>query len=239
MEQIVPAPETEYPLQTILELACAAQRYNKEYTKSLEACYTSDGKLFGYKHPNRKLMLSVLGEDKTNYTDADVLLKPPLITTNMEDKQLAEDMLKFYRRLMFNAIEGTDDFKTDLNSILTKDTTTVSKFGWIACLPSVYKKDLGKHQFDKKVKLVQDEYLGQVGQNLFDLDCDILTSFKSKNFEAFNIDAIIENKLVSWMSQKDLTIGPAVIVKAKVKGHSEHWKTKTKVTRLNYVKAAQ
>ena len=41
------------------------------------------------------------------------------------------------------------------------------------------------------------------------------------------------------MSKNELKLGPAVVVKAKVKDHAKHWKHETPVTRLNYVKAAQ
>lgn len=239
MEQNMPAPQKEYPVQTVLELACAAYRYNKDYIKTTEPIYTDDNKIVGYKHMNKVLMLSVLGEDKTNYTGVDPMLKPPLISTNMEDKQLAEDIMKFYKRLMFSAIAGEDQFKTDLNSILSKENTTTSYFGYVACLPSVYKRDLGKHSFEKKTKVLEEGWIGEVGANVLDLDCEVLSCNKSKNFDAFNVDAIINNKLVSWMSQKDLTIGPAVVIKAKVKDHGHHWKTKQTVTRLNYVKVAQ
>ncbi len=239
MEQDMPAPEKEFSVQTVLELSCAAYRHNKDYIKTTEPIYTDDYKVVGYKHTNKVLMLTVLGEDKTNYSGMDPLMKPPLITNNLEDKELAEEIIKFYRRLMFSAIEGSDDFKTELNSILTKETTTVNKFGWIACLPSVYKRDISKHQFEKKTKSLEEGWLGEIGNTLMDLDCEILSSIKSKNFEAFNIDAIINNKLVSWMSQKDLIVGPAVVIKAKVKDHGFHWKTKGTVTRLNYVKVAQ
>ena len=48
-----------FPLQTLLELACAAQRVNKEYRKDLEAVY-GDGDQVGtvlyYKFPNRQLI---------------------------------------------------------------------------------------------------------------------------------------------------------------------------------------
>lgn len=239
MEQVMPVPEKEYPVQTVLELACAAYRYNKDYIKTAEAIYADDYKIIGYRVANKLLMLSALGEDKTNYNGVDPLMKPQLITTNMEDKQLAEDIIKFYRRLMFNAIQGEDEFKTELNAILTKENTTTNKFGWIACLPSVYKRDFSKHQFEKKTKTLEEGWLGEVGKTLLDLDCEVLSCIKSKNFEAFNVDAIIENKLVSWMSQKDVTVGPAVVIKAKVKDHGFHWKTKGTVTRLNYVKVAQ
>jgi hypothetical protein len=45
--------------------------------------------------------------------------------------------------------------------------------------------------------------------------------------------------MVSWINKTSLDLGAGVIVKAKVKDHSKHWKHQNDVTRLNYVKAAQ
>ena len=63
--------------------------------------------------------------------------------------------------------------------------------------------------------------------------------WNNKNFEGYNIDAIINNKMVSWISKTGLELGACVIVKAKIKDHTKHWKHQNDVTRLNYVKAAQ
>jgi hypothetical protein len=81
--------------------------------------------------------------------------------------------------------------------------------------------------------------LGEVGSQLKDLDCEILESVKSKNFEGYNISAIINNKMASWLGKENLNLGACVIVKAKIKDHSKHWKHGNDVTRLNYVKAVQ
>jgi hypothetical protein len=85
----------EFPLQTLLELACAAQRLNKEYVKQVEVVTSSDNVVMGYKHSNKTLMLVALGEDKTTYSDPKTM--PQLITTNMADKELADDIQKYYR----------------------------------------------------------------------------------------------------------------------------------------------
>ena len=68
---------------------------------------------------------------------------------------------------------------------------------------------------------------------------EIISSVKSKNFEGYNIDAIINNRMASWLNKTNLQVGACVVVKAKVKDHSKHWKHGNDVTRLNYVKAAQ
>jgi hypothetical protein len=229
----------EYPMQTVLELACAAQRINKDYIKDMQAVYAEDSVLMYYKQPNKVCMLHTLGELSLS-KDMDPKMVPTLLKVTMADHELAEEIKKYYRRLVFAAIAGDNEFQTEVNSLLNSENVPTNKFGFIACLPSVYKRDFAKSQFEKKIRTVDTGYLGEVGGQLFDKDCEILSSQRSKNFEAWNIDAIIDNKMASWMSKYDLTPGPAVIVKAKVKGHSTHWKhPETFVTRLNYVKAAQ
>jgi len=228
----------KFPLQTVLELACAAQRSNNEYVKMVEPIIAADGVTVAYKHANRTLMLVALGEDKTTYTDPKTM--PRLISTNLEDRELANDIQKFYRRLMFAAIQGDSEFQTEVNALLNSAEVPVNRFGFIACLPSTYKRDYANNQFEKRVKTIDQEHLAPIGSNLIDLDCDIISSKRSKNFDAYNIDAIIDNKMVSWMSKTDLKLGACVVIKGKVKDHSAHWKHKdVPVTRLNYVKAFQ
>jgi hypothetical protein len=126
-----------------------------------------------------------------------------------------------------------------VNSLLNSECIPLNKFGFIACLPSVYKRDYAITQTNKRVKTLDLEYLASIGSTVEDQDCEILSSRRSKNFDAWNIDAIIDNKMVSWFSKVDLKPGNCVVVKAKVKDHSAHWKHQNPVTRLNYVKAAQ
>jgi len=138
----------EFPLQTVLELACAAQRVNKTYQKDLEAVHADgdifDGKVMYYKYPNRQLMLFTLGEDHTQYNES--YPKPQLLCTNLDDRELANDIQKYYRRLLFAAIQGDNEFQTEVNALLSKSETPTNKFGFIACLPSVYKRDYARHQ---------------------------------------------------------------------------------------------
>ena len=47
----------DFPVQQILELACAAHRYNGCYQKENETMYTDDGKSMGYKYSNKMIML--------------------------------------------------------------------------------------------------------------------------------------------------------------------------------------
>ena len=77
------------------------------------------------------------------------------------------------------------------------------------------------------------------GTKLFDLDSEILEVRRSKNYDAYNVTAIICNKMATWMSNPELQVGPAVIVRANIKGLNIHQIYNVPVTRLNYVKVYQ
>jgi len=222
----------EFPTQQILELACAAQRVNGAYLKEQEGVYANDGVLMYIKYPNKVLMLYTL-DDKMIIPDTKALKVEP------EDVARAEEIRKYYKRLLFAAIDGENEFLTKVNSILGSDTVKENEFGWVACLPSVQARDAIHNEVKRAARAVDEGFLGKPGDRLADLDCEILEVIKSKNFDGWNIYAIINNKMASWMSQVELKRGPCVVVKAKVKDNSKHWRHQNDETRLNYVKAAQ
>lgn len=230
-------PVNSYPLEQLLELACAAQRVNGAYVKQAESIVADDNKVLGYKWPNRSLITFALGEDKTTYNDP--IMQPQFLKVNLEDKGLAMEIQKFYRRLAFTAIQGDDEFKTTINSLLNSAEVPMNRLGFIACLPSAYLRDVAQNKMERWSKIVDNEYLASIGTEVYDLDCEILESRRSKTYDAFNIDAIIDNKMVSWMGKNAFMPGPCVVIRARVKDHSTHWKFENAVTRLNYVKAMQ
>jgi hypothetical protein len=140
---------------------------------------------------------------------------------------------------LFAAIEGENDFQTSINSILSGEEVKQNQFGYVACLPSVYVRDLAQNKVKRAARSVEEGFVGDIGAQLKDLDAEIISSIKSKNFEGYNIDAIINNRMVSWLNKTNLNLGACVVIKAKVKDHNKHWKHQNDVTRLNYVKAAQ
>jgi hypothetical protein len=226
----------EFSTQQVLELACAAQRINNGYLKESDPVYAVDGQWVYNRQSNKMLMLCTL--DPAFWKDNPADCPMPIKTTD-EDVARAEEIRKYYRKLVFAAIEGENDFLTTINSILSNDTVKSNMFGYVACLPSVQLKDAMHTKVKKVARAVDQEYLAEAGAKVFDLDCEIIESIKSKNFDGFNICAIINNKMVSWINKTDLVIGPCVVVKAKVKDHTTHWKHGNAVTRLNYVKAEQ
>jgi hypothetical protein len=225
-----------FPTRRVLELACAAQRTNKEYLKENESVFDIEGKFLFVKHTNKALIRWALGIDRVGTSPE---FSPQDIFIEDCDKVEADEIQKYFRRLMFSAIKGDNEFQTEVNALLNEEEVPANKIGYIACLPSVYLKDSTRNSFEKRVKTLEDSYLTDINQWVIDRDCEILQCIRSKNFDAYNIDAIIDNKLVSWFSKNEIKIGPAVVVKAKVKDHSHNWLTKKSTTRLNYVKVAQ
>ena len=226
----------EFPTQQVLELACAAQRVNSEYVKESFAVYAQDGVYAYTKTTNKMLMLCTL--EPAIWT-ADPKDAPMPLRVLPEDIALAEEIKTYFKRLLFAAIEGDNEFQTNINSFLSADTIETKNFGYIACLPSVYARDKVQNTVKRAARTAEEGYLGEVGSNLKDLDAEILSSIKSKNFDGYNIDAIINNRMVSWLNKTNLNLGACVVVKAKIKDHTKHWKHQNDVTRLNYVKAAQ
>jgi len=223
--------------QNILELACAAQRINGDYLKTNESVFDKDGKFLFVKHDNKTLIRNALGLVTLGNDEPEFKVHP--ITVLEEDRVTAEEIRKYFRRLMFSAIKGENEFQIEVNTILNEDQVSGNKIGYVACLPSVYLRDRTRSSFEKRSKDLDDGYIADKDTWIHNKDCEILQCIRSKNFEAFNVDAIINNKLVSWFTKFELKQGPAIIIKGKVKDHSHNWLTKKSTTRLNYVKIAQ
>lgn len=227
--------QPSFPVQDVLELACAAQRVNGEYLKETQWLYDSENNPVARKEPNRFLIDYTLGLQQ-HFDDPRA---PEKLKVADEDRDMAGKIRHHLRKYMFAAVSGDNDFKADVNSILNAETIKRGQFGYIACLPSVYLRDLQEGEIKHKIKECEDTYLANAGVSVKDLDADIIESRRSNNFDAWNICAIIDKRLVTWFSKTALNLGPCVIVKAKVKEHRTHWKYKKSETRLNYVKAAQ
>lgn len=229
--------ETLFPTQRVLELACAAQRTNKEYLKESQSVVDSEGKFLFIRHPNKVLVRWALGIDRANGLAPE--FAPQDIFIEDCDKEQAEEIRKYFRRLMFSAIKGDNEFQTEVNNILSTEEIPANRIGYVASLPWVWAKDVARNRVDKALKNSEEGFLGNEGEWLIDKDAEIIRCERSKNFDAYNILAIIDNKTASWMGSKSVNLGPAVIVKAKIKQQGENWITKKDETRLHYVKVVQ
>jgi hypothetical protein len=226
-----------YSTQKVLELACAAYRTYGEYVKEPEYKYDSEGKFLFVKHSNKDLVKYALGVLKFSNTEQE--FRPFDLFINPEDVVEAEEIRKYFRKLMFSAVKGTNEFETEVNTLLESAEIDDKSIGYIACLPKVYRRDKEKNTIEKKLARCVSEPIAAEGSTILDKDCDILRVKRSTNFDAWNVLAIIDNKIASWMSSKEVKVGDAVLVKAKVKGIAANYQNGKTETRLNYVKVAQ
>lgn len=225
----------ELLVQRALELSCAAQRYNNCYQKDSETLYSEDGKAMGYKHSNKILMLWTLDQERRAGADPQYL--PPIIQTDERDRLMTEDIRTFYRRLMFSVLAQPDNqFLQEILSLLNKETMNENKLGFIACLPSVYERDRKRNDINKVVRDCDNSYLATKDSKIVDLKASIIDCTRSKNFDAYNVLAIIDNKLVSWFSKFPIKQNEVDVVSAKVKDNGQNFFSKKAETRLNYVK---
>lgn len=228
---------TEYDTQKVLELSCAAFRSYGSYLKDDQFVYDNEGKFLFVKHSNKDLVKYALGILKFSNTEQE--FRPIDLILTHEDTVQAEAIKNYFKRFLFSAVKGTNEFETEINALLESDTIPSNKIGYIVCLPSVYDREKTKTTIKKGLAACDDAQLAEEGNSVFDKDCEILRVTRSKNFPAWNTLAIIDNRIVSWMSNKEPTVGPAVVVKAKVKGFGTNYQTGKTETRLNYVKIAQ
>ena len=224
-----------YPVQQMLELACAAQRYNNDYVKSNEVMYSDDGKVMGYKYSNKMLMLFTLDHTRREGVNPEYL--PAMLQITEEDRTKVEDIRSYYRRLMFTVMaDPNNEFLQEIHNLLNKEIMSENKIGFIACLPSTYARDTQRNDVNKVLRQCLNSYVGSPGAKIENMPVSIIDCTRSKNFEAFNILAILDNKLVSWFSRVPLKLGDLTITSAKIKANNEHWLSKKHETRLNYVK---
>ena len=227
-----------FSTQTVLELACATYRINGKYQKESQAIYDNEGKYLYTKFANKTLMLMAVGVDFR--PDKYHKSQPPLVKIKGEDRDLANKIKKYYRKLVFSVLAENDLFWTTVNQLLTTDQIAKDSFGFVACLPHLYHKEVVEDSLNALYNSAEDRHLGSIGDTFNDRDCEVIEVRQSASYpELVNVYGIADSCLVWWMSRNPVIAGPCVIVKSKIKDHSTHWKNEKRVTRLNYVVAAQ
>lgn len=228
----------EFSTQRVLELACAAFRVNRDHVKERYTKYDNDGNFLYVVHSNKDIVRAALGAK--SYGNAEQEFRPASVTITAEDKVEAEEIKRFYRKLLFSAVKGSNEFETEVNTLLETGRTPAEKIGYVSCLPFTWRRDSTKAIIKRELETCENRYLGETGNWLNDLDCKILSVQKSKNYNAWNVLAIVDNCLASWMtSNSNVVVDNAVLIRAKVKDRSYSAKHEKRETRLHYVKIAQ
>jgi hypothetical protein len=227
-------PATSFRVEDAVVASCAAYRHNGGYIKQMEPAYEGNTQR-GWIYNNKSIIIATLNpyNNPDEFTPAPIELLP-------EDVEFATEIKNYFRRLIFAAIIGTNEFQTKLFKILEGDTVKANDMAFIACLPTSYNRAKAESRIKKLAAEFDPKNLGTVGSTIFDRDCDILDVSKATTYDGWNVTAIIDNSfLATWSSKHKFVVGNCVVVRANIKDYSTHWLFKVPSARLNYVKAVQ
>lgn len=154
------------------------------------------------------------------------------------DLEEAEAIIKYYRRLSFGVLSETlNDYLQSVFRVTQTEQVKFKDFGILASVPSVYEREIHAKETLEQIKTTKDQHIGQEGQSVILKILVIETKFLDKINCWAHLAITSEDNLVSFLHKTKLIERKATAtVKAKIKKHNQHWKTKTAETQLNYVK---
>ena len=210
----------DYPVQKVLELACAALKYNSGYFKKQARL---DKKLV---HANKKLVLYALASSRWDYEFPNEV--PPLVSASEADKAFASEIIEY---LKINQLNDSD-FWVRIVRACVSGRIAEDEIGFIAALPASYKKLQRGIKIEEMIKTFKQEYIGEINEVIEDLPCTVLEAVEAKSFKGYNIFGVIEEYPVSWSCPWFVKAGPVTIKSALIRDHGRHWRYETVVTRL-------
>lgn len=155
-----------------------------------------------------------------------------------EDRETADAIIKYFRRLSFGVLsDQLTDFMKTVFKITQSQEVHINELGIIACIPSVYDKEIQTKELLKKIKTTEQSWIGDVGKGIQLNICYLKTRYLPK-LNCYAHEAITDsNHLVTFLNAIELgKEGICQKVKGRVKKHSLNYNTKTTETQLNYVK---
>ena len=204
-----------------------------------------------YLFANRDLMKEHFGVGtlmKYNNSIVDGAIVVPEIVVTNEDRAEALAMRSgFLKALMVDSLNGKiekqlaagNDFKSNLNEILSNDKVESFALGIIACVPEAYRNELKNQELAKNKSRIafESEFVGTVGQKL-ELDIEIQSSKFISQFSSFVYNAVANGKdAVTFFTAKEPEVfGNKCRITGKVKRTEVSDFSGAKETRLNYVK---
>jgi hypothetical protein len=221
--------DKEFPTLDTLAMACCISR-QKGFTSVSKYIATdpTNGERWNNKEMLTYAMMPFLA--KSDYL---LHFKP-----TEEDVAQAEDIIKYYRRLMFGVIaDNLTSYMQGIFNNTQQDTVKMNAFGFLASVPSTYEKEIQKKILQERIKSTKAEHIGALNQPI-ELDIVYIGTRFVEQVGCWSHDAITStNHLVSFLSKEQLgKQGDSQKIKAKVKAHRENYHSKTPETQLNYVK---
>lgn len=219
--------ERQFLMLDVLAMSCAIQRHRGKYVNVHQVI---GGEI--QEHTNKDILFFYLvpGTSPENFVP-DIKLTP-------EDRQQANDIIKFYRRLTFGVLaDDLNNYKESIARILGTNDCTTKDFGILASLPSAYLRDSDRNRKERLIKEAEDGVFGNEGDSV-EMFCHLVDIRFVDSIQCYSHTAInAQGYLIEFLNKKQLGFeGDDIKIKGKVRNHGEHFYTHKALTRLNYVK---
>ena len=209
------------PVKPVLDLvangvwaaACAAQRINGRYIKSLFGIAEGQDAV-----PNRVLI--------------DQHLANPSFITEADRKQ-GELVRNYYKGLTFKILQGKklNEFDNTAMVIANRDIITETyDLAVIASLPSCYERAVKRDNINRKIENASGGYIGKVGDKV-KLSVEVVRSNFSQQWNVFFVTGLTtDNQAVFFSYKQGIDAGKVIKIQGTVKAHRDN------STQLNRVK---
>lgn len=190
--------------------ACAAQRINGAYLKTIE-----EGK---NTETNRQIMDNFIAN-----TD--------LITE--ADREQGELVRKYYKGLTFKILQGKklNDFDNTAMVIANRDVIESNyDVAVIASLPSCYERGVKRDKDNRKLETASGGFIGRLGEKV-KVNVEVVRSTFSQQWNVYFVSGVTDKDQAVFFSYKQpINAGKLIIAEGTVKRHGEN------ITQLNRVK---
>ena len=190
--------------------ACAAQRINGAYLKTIE-----DGK---NTETNRQIVDNFLA-------NTDLI--------SQADREQGETVRRYYKGLTFKILQGKklNDFDNTAMVIANRDVIESNyDVAVIASLPSCYERAVKRDNVNGRIDGARGGFVGSVGDKV-KLNIEVVRSVFSQQWGVYFVTGITPEDQVVFFSQRDaIPAGKLVIAQGTVKAHRDN------STQLNRVK---
>jgi hypothetical protein len=219
---------TTYPIETILELAFAAQRVNRDYVKTSLTDYNDSSNTVW---ANKELIkYNVPGIDV--YPAANFV---PLEITDADRKGVAS-LHKFFRRYTMLILgDRLNEFQQDMYKAYSMEECGIQHYGYFAYMPSFIERESADLAFVRKLT---DEYSNSVHMHgkSFQGKVEIIKRVFLQEWDIYLYFAGTDGKLVSFSTKHKYEADAVLDITARIKSQDTDRKTGLPMTRMNYVK---
>lgn len=213
--------KSTFPFDYVLQLSCSAFRMN--------------GGIYSLQNSgvnrNSEMIKQTLGLKEYDETQS--------CEVTEEDIEFAKNLTIFFQRLSLDVLGDRyvydKKYERETYNLMLTGLVKSNKITHIAKLPGFSFKYLAASEIQKVLPSLQPEFISDEGKIISNIECQIITQTKCTNYPGFNVYGIINNRMVTWYSNKIILEDIIVIEHAVIKENGNEWFTGVFSSRLGNV----